>query len=196
MHTWSTLAWAISLLPMILWSKPAVADTDGFDSSMDMPMSVAQGTMTSFLHFKPGDTLWIQGWVPGKSGTLFGACLALFLLGIAARWTTALRAGIEAAILKTYSGNERLRKPSDIVSPTIKDIFFMRSGTLAPFVVSHAWARLILHGAQATFTVLFMLTVMTFQVSFILSLAIGVGFGEMMYGRFIDAARSETRSSH
>ncbi|KAF5378456.1 hypothetical protein D9615_007066 [Tricholomella constricta] len=171
--------------------------SNGMDPSMDMPMTLAHGHMTAFLHFRPGDTLWFEGWVPGKGSSMFAACVGLFLLGIAERWTAALRAGVESAIRREVLGSAGRRKGREDtciggkVHPLLRDLVLMRGGTVAPFIVGHAWARFILHGAQAMFTALFMLTVMTFQVGFILSLVAGAGVGEMMYGRFTDAALTQ-----
>lgn len=73
---------------------------NGFDPTMDMPMSLASGNMLAYLHVMPGDTLWFQGWVPGKNSTLFSACVGLFVLGLLERWVAALRAALEVAIEK------------------------------------------------------------------------------------------------
>src|SRR4051794_10229568 len=63
-----------------------------------VPEGIAQGTMTAFLHLNPGDTLWLAGWVPGRSSTLWGACVALILLGIGERWVAVTRSNVERAI--------------------------------------------------------------------------------------------------
>jgi copper transporter 1 len=77
----------------------------------------------------------------------------------------------------------------------------------APFVLRHALSRGILHMIQVSIGFLFMLAVMyvppdiphpdadvsfsrTFQVSFIFSIVIGQGVGEMLYGRYTSAARA------
>ncbi|GLB45703.1 putative ctr copper transporter family protein [Lyophyllum shimeji] len=178
----------LPLLPLLLLTHllpfATAHSSNGLDPNMDMPMPLAHGTMTSFLHFTPGDTLWLDGWVPGRAQTLFGACVGLFLLGVAERWVRALRAGVEGAIRR-----ETRREEKEKESVRLGDVVLMRAGTgtVAPFVVGHAWARFVLQCAQAALTVLFMLAVMTFQVSFILSIVIGLGVGEAMYGRFIDA---------
>ncbi|KAG6812829.1 hypothetical protein H0H92_016098 [Tricholoma furcatifolium] len=90
---------SVSLLLITLPSLVLAAD-NGFDSSMDMPMSLASGSMLTYLHFTPGDVLWFDGWVPGRGCTLFAACVGLFLLGLAERWATALRAGLDLALVK------------------------------------------------------------------------------------------------
>jgi len=76
-----------------------MAHDHGGMSGDSMPgMSTTHGTMTSYLHLNPGDTLWIDGWVPGRSSTLWAACIALTLLGIGHRWLAAARAAVERAI--------------------------------------------------------------------------------------------------
>ncbi|KAG6878991.1 hypothetical protein C0992_006049 [Termitomyces sp. T32_za158] len=187
-----------TLLALFCIALRVTAHDNGFDDSMDMPMPLAVGNMLSYLHFTPGDVLWFNGWVPGKGSTLFAACVGIFLLGIAERWFTALRAGMELAVArdvqvikkKKGSGEEKKTEKCDQCQ-SLADVLLMRNGTAAPFFVDHAWVRFIVHGAQATIAILIMLTLMTFQVSFIFSLAIGVGVGEMMYGRFTDATHAQ-----
>ena len=70
----------------------AMHDGSGMSGNSMPGISIAQGTITSYLHLNPGDTLWIDGWVPCRSGTLFGACIALVILGIGHRWLAAVRA--------------------------------------------------------------------------------------------------------
>ncbi|KAG5352084.1 hypothetical protein C0989_003948, partial [Termitomyces sp. Mn162] len=185
------------MLTLFFTASLAVASGNGFDDAMDMPMSLAVGNMLSYLHFTPGDVLWFDGWVPSKGSTLFAACVGIFLLGIADRWFAGLRAGMELAVArdvkvikKKKASREKKKTGKCEDCQSLIDVLLMRNGTAAPFVVDHAWARFIVHGAQATISIFSMLTIMTFQLSFIFSLAIGVGVGEMMYGRFIDAARS------
>ena len=146
---------------------------------------LAHGTMTAFLHLNPGDTLWLSGWVPGRSSTLWGACVALILLGIGERWVAAARASVERAIAhETYMTPEEKEKIKEFSLPKV--IFLLRGA--APFVLSHAWARGALQMVQSTLGFLFMLAVMTYQVGFILSIVLGLGVGEMMYGRYTEAA--------
>jgi len=172
---------ASSFLISSLFVAAAYAHNHGGDTIQgDTAMDMAAGTMTAFLHLFPGDTLWIDGWVPGKSSTLWGACVALILLGIGERWVAAARAGVERSI--AFENNEKACKDYSILEQTV-----LFKGA-APFLLSHAWARGSLQMIQATLGFLFMLAVMTYQVGFILSLVLGLGIGEMLYGRFTDAA--------
>jgi hypothetical protein len=72
--------------------------SNGMDPAMDMPMNLASGRMLPYLHFTPGDILWFEGWVPGRSTTLFGTCVGLFVLALLHRWVVALRAALEFSI--------------------------------------------------------------------------------------------------
>ncbi|KAF8060227.1 CTR copper uptake transporter [Lyophyllum atratum] len=193
-----------AFLPLLLFlplisAQHAHSSTNGLDPAMDMPMSLAHGHMSPFLHFAPGDTLWLDGWVPGRGSTLLGACVGLFLLGVAERWVGALRVGVEGAVWRDVVGYRKRRNSMSIpkkrgspeeTTPSLRDVVLMRGGTAAPFILNHAWARFLLQSTQAALAFLFMLAVMSFQVSFILSIVIGLGVGEMMYGRFTDAVEA------
>ncbi|KAF8055178.1 CTR copper uptake transporter [Lyophyllum atratum] len=196
----SLLPFLLSLfLPALTYAQHAHSSTNGLDPAMDMPMSLAHGHMSPFLHFAPGDTLWLDGWVPGRGSTLLGACVGLFLLGVMERWVGALRMGVEGALRRDLVGQRKRRnsmsipekrESSEETTHRLRDVLLMRGGTAAPFVLSHAWARFLLQCTQAALAFLFMLAVMSFQVSFILSIVIGLGVGEMMYGRFTDAVEA------
>ena len=47
--------------------------------------------MLSYLHFTPGDVLWLQGWVPATARAMIGTCMGLFLLAMFERWLACLR---------------------------------------------------------------------------------------------------------
>ena len=132
--------------------------------------------MTAYLHLNPGDTLWIDGWVPGRSSTLWGACVALILLGIGHRWLAAARAGVERAIrdetcvCPVCNLCDLSRRPRRFASVMSRDkdkgrelsllemTIFLRGA--APFVLDHAWARGVLQMIHASLSFLFMLAVM------------------------------------
>lgn len=89
----STMPSLNMILPLILSLLPLIqAHDNGMDMSMDGSMGLASGQMLTYLHFTKGDILWFQGWVPGKAGTMFAACFALFLVAVFERWVACLRA--------------------------------------------------------------------------------------------------------
>ncbi|KAF8956846.1 CTR copper uptake transporter [Flammula alnicola] len=180
-----TFAFFVGVLPL------AVLGDNGMDMSMDGAMSLAGASMTPYLHFKLGDTLWFLGWVPQTKGAMVGACIGLFLLALVDRWLAAIRATAErswrqrAHIIHTNKLNS-LAKSHPVTRPRLSAILTLRSAP--PFIPAHDVVRGILHAGQAALTFAFMLAVMTYQASFILSIVIGLGVGEMLFGRFISAA--------
>ncbi|KAF9446920.1 Ctr copper transporter [Macrolepiota fuliginosa MF-IS2] len=155
------------------------------DMNMDMGMELASGQMITYLHFQGGDVLWFQGWVPQSHGAMAGTCIGIFLLALFDRWLAAMRAAAEvywgkraqialANKLNTQGGGPSPQSPMGTLS--------MR--TIPPFIPSHDIARGLLHGVQALLTFAFMLAVMTFNAGIILSIVIGLGVGQTLFGRY------------
>jgi len=175
-----------------------------------MGMTGQQGQMTAYLHFSPlSDTLWFQYWVPSSAGALFGACIGLFLLAIFERWIAAGRAIAEQswhksaqlamedklegvipsaspAEPKSAAKTQQLDPVRQTESRLLKVIFPGMS--IPPFIPSHDISRGILQFFQTLLMYLFMLAIMTFQLSFLISISIGAGVGEMMFGRYISGS--------
>ncbi|KAI0691595.1 CTR copper uptake transporter [Earliella scabrosa] len=178
---------SISLLPLVVslaLSSTALAHDhgNGMDMSMDGPMDLAAGSMTMWLHFTPGDVLLFYGWVPRSVGAMVGTCIGLFLLGIVDRWIAASRAVMEAHWAKRLNASTADKKPNALSLGRIRGAGLTRNGP--PFIAAHDIPRGILHGVQATLHFALMLIVMTFQVSFIIAIVVGLGVGEALFGRF------------
>ena len=60
---------------------------------------------------------------------------------------------------------------------------------LSRFVLAHDIPRGLIHAVQSALELLFMLVAMTFQVGFIISVVVGLGVGETMFGRYAAYAR-------
>ncbi|KAJ7165437.1 CTR copper uptake transporter [Mycena crocata] len=190
----------LSPLPLLL---PAYAAENGMDMTMDDGMTLAMGSMTPYLHFsRPGDTLWFAGWVPQSAGAVAGACVGLFVLALVDRWVAAVRAMME---VHWRGEGERVRRLEE------KEKVYGEKGTVGekgggvdtagkkrekrkfgirapPFVPAHDVMRGVMHALQATLGFAFMLAVMTFQAAFILAIVLGLGVGEMLFGRYVGAA--------
>lgn len=174
---------------------PVHSSSDGMVMSMDGSMSLATGNMTPYLHFTPGDVLWFQGWVPKSPGAMFGACLGLFLLAIVERWIAAIRSLAEAywrkraqliARKELAAASEDSKKPLNSLTPARPSAAgIIGSRTALPFIPAHDIPRGLLHMGQTAFGFAFMLAVMTSQVGFIFSIILGLGVGEMLFGRYI-----------
>ncbi|KAH9041889.1 CTR copper uptake transporter [Lactarius deliciosus] len=168
-----------------------LAHDNGMDMNMDQGMSMSMGNMVMYLHFTPGDNLWFLGWAPRTAGAMVGTCIGLFMLAVAERWLSAMRAVMEghwrtrAQIVLADNLNTSSvatsDKPSSKSSQPSYDTFRRR---VPPFILSYDVPRGIMRMALASIGFLFMLAVMTFQLSFIFSIVIGLGVGETLFGRY------------
>ncbi|KAF8889554.1 Ctr copper transporter [Gymnopilus junonius] len=136
--------------------------------NMDGAMSLTSANMVPYLHFSPGDTVWFLGWVPESAGAMVGTCIGLFMLALVERWLAAIRA--------TAERNWPIRQ----IVPHPRNT--------PPFIFSHDVPRGILHAGQSALGFAFMLVVMTYQAAFLISIVVGLGVGEMIFGRHVGAA--------
>ncbi|KAI9442854.1 CTR copper uptake transporter [Lactarius psammicola] len=175
-------------------STCTLAHENGMDMNMDQGMTMSIGNMVMYLHFALGDDLWFLGWAPRTAGAMFGACIGLFMLAVAERWLSAMRAVMEghwrtrAQIVLSNNVNassvvtsEECDKPSSKSSQPSHDTFRRR---VPPFIPSHDVPRGIMQIVLASINFLFMLAVMTFQLGFIFAIVIGLGVGEALFGRY------------
>ena len=93
-----------------------------------------------------------------------------------------------SALVSTEAVNESANVKSGIFGPSnINPVaVWKRSNGLAvvPFIAPHDIPRGIIHFFQAILGYAFMLAVMTFNLGFILSICVGFGVGEILFGRF------------
>ncbi|KAG7094336.1 hypothetical protein E1B28_007935 [Marasmius oreades] len=190
-----TMAAAISLLSSLFFARLCLAqDINGMDMTMDMPMDLASGHMLMYFHFTPGDILWFEGWVPQSKGAMVGACIGLFLLALVDRWVAGCRGIMEAhwgkraqiAYVNKINSDSHINKKvkgtsRSAPSPSVLDLVTMR--TIVPFIPAHDIVRGIMQAGQAAIGFALMLAVMTFQVSFLIAIVIGLGVGETLFGR-------------
>ncbi|KAI0655805.1 CTR copper uptake transporter [Cubamyces menziesii] len=170
------------------------AHDNGMDMSMDGSMDLAEGQMLPYLHFTRGDIVLFYGWVPSTKKAMVGACIGMFLLALVERWIAACRGLMEAHWRKRAQivQADRINLPTtgekkpSLTTGGVRAAFTVRNAP--PFVFSHDLARGLLHAVQAALQFAFMLIVMTFQVAFILSIVIGLGVGETLFGRFASHA--------
>jgi solute carrier family 31 (copper transporter), member 1 len=166
-----------------------------------MEMDSGNTTMTmmkNYLHFTGGDNLLFQTWHPTSSGALAGACIGLVVVALLERWLFAVRAGLEAywrhkALALASSGSQTAEaekcRDDDAASsnsfakdkdfpPTVRKV-----RTVPPFIVGHDIPRGVIHAAQALLGYILMLAIMTFQAAFVISIILGLGIGEILFGR-------------
>ncbi|KAF8587336.1 hypothetical protein K439DRAFT_1338410 [Ramaria rubella] len=166
--------------------------------------------MKPWLHFTLGDNLFFMAWVPLSAGTVIGACIGLFLLAIVERWVSSMRAVMQVywsrkteEILATRftkfpndsstSDKKRLSENSDDTEieslseqrpdgRSFTRISHLRRAT--PFIPAHDFTRGAIHACQAALNYTLMLAVMTFHAGYIIAIILGLGVGEVLFGRF------------
>lgn len=89
------------------------AHDNGMVMNMDQGMTMNEGNMIMYLHFKLGDNLWFQGWAPRTPGAMVGTCIAFLMLSIAERWLTAMHAVMEAHWRSRFATQSSLVTPSN-----------------------------------------------------------------------------------
>jgi len=158
-------------------------------------------TTTPYLHFAGGDYLYFKSWHPSSHGAIAGASIALVILALLERLLHATRGAMDArwrrsalALNTTLPAGDRAffwkkqekRKESaevEVIGGTQVSRNAQRSRTLPPFVLSRDAARGALYSLQASLFYALMLAVMTFQAAYIISIIVGLGLGEVLFGR-------------
>jgi len=179
----SLLAVATLMLPFV-----RAQAANGMDMSMDDGMTLASGMMMPYLHFTRGDILWFNGWVPQSSGALAGACIGLFVLTLIDRWLAAVRGMMEAHWRQEARIRAAAQQKSCDADDKSKSKKFRMRLRAPSFNPAHDIMRGAMHAVQAFLGFAFMLAVMTFQASYIITLILGLGIGEALFGRYAAAA--------
>ncbi|KAF8480958.1 copper transporter, partial [Russula ochroleuca] len=156
--------------------------------------------MTPYLHFIGGDHLYFKSWRPSSHGALAGASIALLIFALLERLLHATRGAMDArwrrsalalnATLPAGGGaflwrkQEKREESAQVeVIGSSKASRVQGSRTLPPFVLSRDAARGALYSLQASLDYALMLAVMTFQAAYIISIIVGLGLGEVLFGR-------------
>ncbi|KAI0067877.1 hypothetical protein BV25DRAFT_1794431 [Artomyces pyxidatus] len=165
--------------------------------------------MTPYLHFTRGDNLFFKSWAPSSAGAVVGACIGLFVLALLERLVFAGRGVMEAhwrqrlmamtrnlprdsaeAVYASGVGKDAKVQEFEVDEEPVleKDpgqrVNGRRARMIAPFVASHDITRGVLYALQALLAYALMLAVMTFQAAYIITIILGLGIGEVMFGRF------------
>jgi len=127
--------------------------------------------MKMYLHFTPGDGVLFGSWIANTSRAVFGTCVGLFLLAMVDRWFFAM-----AAVMNSYWNKRVARAPPSELKAILS--------SLPPFVPKYDIPRGIATLGTNSVRYALMLIVMTQNVSFIISIVLGLGFGEMLFGRY------------
>ncbi|CEL57544.1 CTR copper uptake transporter [Rhizoctonia solani AG-1 IB] len=153
--------------------------------------------MIPYLHFTPGDALFFKEWVPKSSGAVGGACVGLFVLAILQRCISAMRGVMEqhwkqrsdalvaarfVRMRDSVSADKESEQNTSLTGQSKAPA--ISKPTLPPFIWSHELARGGMQILQSFFGYALMLAVMSFNAAFIISILLGLGVGEILFGRF------------
>jgi len=170
-------------------------------------------TMVPWLHFTGGDNLFFEMWRPTSSGAIAGACIGLAILAMFDRWVAASRQALESHWLQrsllasSRPARTSLASPEKPTSPDIKVGVHAESGLsisndstpvkrmIPPFNLMHDIPRGLIHATQSLLAYILMLAVMTFNAAYIISIVLGLGLGEAIFGRMGNARQSATHHS-
>lgn len=161
--------------------------------------------MLPYFHFTGGDYLYFRSWHPSSHAAIAGASIALFVLAILERLLHATRGALDARWRRSALTVNTTR-PVQSDTPPVKEQVtievntqiedngsrrlpcnFRRGRTIPPFVFSRDIARGALYSLQALLSYALMLAVMTFQAAYIISIIVGLGLGEVLFGRLSSA---------
>ncbi|TCD70041.1 hypothetical protein EIP91_005022 [Steccherinum ochraceum] len=171
--------------------------------------SGAEVMMVPWLHFAGGDNLFFKSWQPSSGGAIAGASIALVFLAILERWVAGMLGNLngywrhkslaiianrlnEPTVSEARSLTKNDKEGDDIVEvdtnslsskPVTQDFIARRPRVIPPFILSHDVPRGMVFALQALLAYVLMLAVMTFQAAYIISIVVGLGIGEMLFGR-------------
>ncbi|KAG9314652.1 copper transporter [Chiua virens] len=139
------------------------------------------GMMTPWLHFGNTDYLIFKAWRPSSHGAIAGASMGLFLCCILERGLAAYRRAQElrwsAKAILLSSGVHPSSGKKHVVE-TSGDRVILTRRFIPPFRSSRDIPRGIIQAIQSMFAYILMLSVMTFNAAYIISIILGLGVGE------------------
>lgn len=151
--------------------------------------------MTPYFHWMANaDALWFKTWVPRTPGGLAGACIGLFCLAVFERFLGGARGLVEAWWRRQQASNitQTLVTPDNAsIHSHSKSIEsgrdYLMSSRAAPLLAPLEPTRDLIRGAmQATQSLIgffMMLSIMTYNAAFLISVILGLGIGEFIFAR-------------
>ncbi|KAG8722283.1 hypothetical protein FRC11_002735, partial [Ceratobasidium sp. 423] len=151
--------------------------------------------MTPYFHWMANaDALYFKAWVPRTPGTLAGACIGLFFLAIFERFLSGAKGLMEA----WWRRQQASTVTRALVTPDNASIHthsksiesgrdYLISANPIPLVAPFEPMRdLIRGGMQAVQSLIgffLMLSIMTYNAAFLISVIFGLGIGEVIFAR-------------
>lgn len=151
--------------------------------------------MTPYFHWMANaDALYFKSWVPRTPGALAGACIGLFCLALFERFLSGARGLLEAwwRRQQASSATRALVTPDNASTHShSKSIesgrdYLMSASPIplvAPFEPLRDIARGAMQAVQSLIGFFLMLSVMTYNAAFLISVILGLGIGEFIFAR-------------
>lgn len=161
----------------------------------EMNMGSDMMMMTPYFHWMANaDALYFKAWVPRTPGTLAGACIGLFSLALFERFLGGARGLLEAwwRRQQASTSTRALVTPDNAsVHSHSKSIesgrdYLMSANPIplvAPFEPVRDLARGAMQAVQSLIGFFLMLSVMTYNAAFLISVILGLGIGEFVFAR-------------
>ena len=150
--------------------------------------------MTPYFHWlAAADALYFKSWVPRSAGALAGACIGLFFLAAFERFLASAKGLLEAwwRRRQAESATRALVTPDN--ASTHSHSKSMESGTYflnaatAPLIPAfepvHDLIRGGMQAVQSLIGFFLMLSIMTYNAAFLISVVAGLGIGEVVFAR-------------
>jgi len=166
----------------------------------------SSSVMIPWLHFGGGDNLIFKSVHPSSKGAIAAACIVLAVIAMFERWLAATRSSLEAKWRQrtlslisrrddsAYLTSDDKEKASEVASD-IQSVARTNSPlprktlrAMAPFIAAHDIPRGAIHAIQVSLGYTLMLAVMTFQAAYLISIIVGLGVGEVLFGRIGSSA--------
>lgn len=153
--------------------------------------------MTPYFHWMAdADALFFRAWVPGSLGALVGACFALVALAIFERFLANAKGLVEAWWRRRHAAqlahtlvtpdNASIHSHSKSLESGSGATYLMGAVApplVAPFELVHDLTRGAMQGVQSLIGFFLMLSVMTYNAAFLISIVVGLAVGEVAFAR-------------
>lgn len=150
--------------------------------------------MVPYLHITGGDFLFFESIQPSSNGAIGGACICLVLLALLERFMHAVRRRLEVywrsralALTLAHEPNRSDEPPDSSCSgeevKEVMDTVTSHQRRSPAFIPVHDISRGVVQMIQSALHYALMLAVMTFNAAYLLSILMGLGIGEMLFGR-------------
>lgn len=140
--------------------------------------------MMQYFHTDGGDNILFESWAPSSRSAVAGASIAIFFFAVFERFVNGLRGRLEGywAANALHRSTEHAAQHDNTSNKS--GSFALGGRVVPPFILAHDLPRGTIHMFQAAMAYALMLIVMTFQVGYFVSVILGLGVGQVIFGRW------------